>query len=341
MFNSSIARRPVFLTVAVFALALIAACDERGRIVTLPQTAGATSLDILVASNRAPDENLYGADRQNALSFARIAVSVPPTHQPGNVEYPGGRPDPARSFGITSALRTDSAATFGRMLAAEAALRPAGQRDVVVFVHGYNNTFAESLYRFGQIVTDFDLPDVPVLYAWPSGGLARDYLYDRDSIMFSRSGLELLLDQLNAAPVDRITVVAHSMGSQLVIETLRQHAIRTGGRQWGKLGAVVLIAPDIDIEVFGRQVADIGRLPQPFVVIGSAEDRALQLSRWANASQGRLGFPENADALAALGVVYIDSTFAAEPGSDNHMSAVTSPVMIAMLRRLIDQGRGG
>ena len=47
----------------------------------------------------------------------------------------------------------------------DAGLDAAGAREAVVFVHGYDNTFAEGLYRQVQMHHDFALPDLAINYA--------------------------------------------------------------------------------------------------------------------------------------------------------------------------------
>jgi esterase/lipase superfamily enzyme len=44
----------------------------------------------------------------------------------------------------------------------DAGLDAAGAREAVVFVHGYDNTFAEGLYRQVQMHHDCALPDLAI-----------------------------------------------------------------------------------------------------------------------------------------------------------------------------------
>jgi hypothetical protein len=55
------------------------------------------------------------------------------------------------------------------------------------------------------------------------------YGHDRESTAYSRSALESLLKAISRDPaVGEISVLAHSMGNSLALETLRQMAIRDG-----------------------------------------------------------------------------------------------------------------
>lgn len=210
---------------------------------------------------------------------------------------------------------------------------PAGQREAVIFVHGYNTNLAEGLYRFTQMQHDFELRSIPILYSWPSAASGTDYLYDRDSILFARTGLETLIDQISRTPVEWIVLVGHSMGAQLLMEALRQRAIRKGVL-WPKLNMISLIAPDLDIDLFRAQARDIGKLPQPFVVFTSGRDRALQFSEWLSGSDDKLGAIDNLDRLSKLDVMVVDTTAVQGAGIDAHLTAVTSPWMISVLKGL-------
>ena len=87
----------------------------------------------------------------------------------------------------------------------------------------------------------------------------------------------------------RIDIVAHSMGTWVTMEALRQLAI-TGDRDLGgKLGDVVLASPDIDVDVFKSQMRRYGKPNRPFILLLSDDDRALQALRHPGRAQPRVG----------------------------------------------------
>ena len=148
-------------------------------------------------------------------------------------------------------------------------------RRVLVFVHGFNTSFESALFSFAQIVHDSKADVTPVLFTWPSRGSVFEYKYDRESANFSRDALEKLLNRLIKSPnVDEVTVLAHSMGAWLATESLRQMAIREG-RIPDKIGAVILAAPDLDVDVFRAQLNSLGKPRPRFIVFVSQRDRAL------------------------------------------------------------------
>lgn len=319
----------------VLFLVLVAACAPRG-IVTVAPWAGANreALPIFVGTTRERDAaGRFDGKRQGQLSYSRFDIIVPPTHRPGKIEWPTGAPDPERHFLAVDEERFGADAAFIADLRRHLRAQPAGSREVVVYVHGFNNTFAEGLYRLAQLTHDFGLPTPAVHYSWPSAGNPLAYGYDRDSVLYARDGLERLLRNTNAAGADRVLLVGHSMGALLAMETLRQIAISDGPKAGGVVDGVILISPDIDVEVFRRQAARIGHLPQPFVIFTSQRDRALQLSARLTGQTGRLGNLSDVSELAALDVTLFDVTEFSQGGL-GHFTAATSPALIGILGHL-------
>lgn len=314
----------------------LAACATRGEINAMNPNASTNIVDVLVATNRkrVADESIFSGERSERLNFAQMGVSIPQNHRPGELEIARRRADPRRHFGVTSVIDLVDSQAFSAQIARRSLAMPPAEREAVVYVHGFNTRFAEALYRLGQMYHDFRATGIPVLFSWPSSGNADDYLYDRDSVLFARDELERLLDRLENSQVSRIQLIGHSMGSQLIVETLRQRSIRRNGELWSKLNGVILISPDIDIDVFKRQAEEIGQLPQPFVIMTSNHDRALQLSEWISASRTRLGSVSDGSLLAALQVTVIDTTDESSRLGLNHMTGATSPAMISMLSGL-------
>jgi esterase/lipase superfamily enzyme len=134
-----------------------------------------------------------------------------------------------------------------------------------------------------------------------------DYVYDRDSATIARDGLEQLLRLAADSGVEDLHIFAHSMGNWATIEALRQAKIAGHGDFGGKLRAVVLAAPDIDVDVFKAEMQVIGRPKYPFVLFSSSDDQALWLSGLIAGEKPRLGaYTEDKEAIADLGVIVID-----------------------------------
>lgn len=329
------------VTILLSALLLVA-CASRGDFTYVdqlpPEQAAAaralgTSEAVFVGTSRAAvagaGKGAFGFDRSARAAFIRYDITIPPDRDLGEVNWPKSarRADPSRDFLTLDAVPFADADDFRRELHGAMARR--GQRDVVVYVHGFNNTMAESVYRVAQMHHDLKVPGVAVHYAWPSRGSALGYVYDRDSALFGRDGLEELLAEVAGAGADRILIVAHSMGGAVAMETLRQAAIRGDRRVMDHIGGVVLLSPDLDVDLFKAQADAMGSLPQPFIIFGSSRDSILNISSRISGAPDRLGNLKDLRPLGNLKVTYLDT--AAYSEGSGHFNVGTSPALLQLL----------
>jgi esterase/lipase superfamily enzyme len=339
------ARAALLFVLGLSALAAGCAARPYGSLIVGTTTPDASQVDILVATTRAPVLDppgvMFGGARGRGFNFADIVVSIPPdsARQPGDVEWPSSPPgNPNREFVTLRADRLDLAeakANFNARIA-----RTPG-RKVLVFIHGFNTRFEEAVYRLAQIVHDARVDVEPVLFTWPSGGSITDYVYDRDSAMYSRDALEVLLQALADNPnVGSISILAHSMGNYLAIEALRQMSIRDRGLPT-KIRDVMLASPDIDVDVFRRQIASIDAKPRStqFTLFISRDDRALGLSSFLARDSTRLGaLDPNKEPYSSIlekaRVNVIDLTNVASNDATNHSKFASGEVVTAIGNRL-------
>ncbi|WP_182087204.1 alpha/beta fold hydrolase [Aureimonas sp. ME7] len=248
---------------------------------------GARQVTIFVATDPAPlEEKAVGtAVERAALNYMELTVSVPPDHQSGAVEWSeAGAGDPSRSFVVTGRRVLDKAA-FARTIAARAG--PKGT--IGIFVHGYNYTLAEAAFRTAQLSADTAGVDVPILFSWPSEGAVTGYVADRDAATYARDDLAEVMKIVGRTKTSgRIFLAGHSMGGWLVMETLRQLRLEKRDALIARFD-VALAAPDIDVDVFRRQLDVVGPLDPPLTLLVAGDDRALALSRRLSGNRGRVG----------------------------------------------------
>ena len=318
-------------------LALLGCTPVQDRISFAPKVPQAALQEIFVTSGRLPNTEPTDLqkDRTAMTRFVKYDVSVPPTHQLGQVEWPKKDVNPLTDFAVTDLQDFGAPDAFLRAIQAQRG------DDVTVFVHGYNNTPSEALYRFAQIGHDFEISSARVLFAWPSAGKATGYVYDRDSVLFSRDAFADVLTDIARKTDKEITLMAHSMGAHLTMEVLRQLAIT--GRQdvLDKLRVVALLAPDIDPDVFRRQAKAIGKLPDPFLIMTNEDDRALSLSSFLNIGRQKVGNLNRAADVAGLDITLFDFTDLEDGSNLDHLVPMTSPVAIRVLRDLVKSDRAG
>jgi esterase/lipase superfamily enzyme len=290
--------RTVAFTTAVLTVLMLCGCASRpsGNLVVVSSSApGANVVDMLVATTRSDDAVppgvMFNGERGRGLAFADIAVSIPPdaVRKVGEVQWPSSIPgDPARDF-VT--LRADRLDLKQAVAAFDKRLEKGSPRHVLLFVHGYNTRFEEAVYRFAQIAHDSGAPVVPVLFTWPSRGKLVQYLYDRESATYSRDALEAVIMAMVKDPnVGSISILAHSMGNFIAVEALRQMVIRNRALS-PKIKDIMLAAPDIDVDVFRRQIAEIEASDKspPVTLFVSQDDHALAVSGELAGNEPRLG----------------------------------------------------
>jgi esterase/lipase superfamily enzyme len=286
-----------YLTVISISAALAcSACGGRpSQGVLIPLAAGARAegtdrVPILIATTRqrttADAGEMFGSERAADVSYAAITVSIPPdaSRKIGEVQWPATLPgDPRTDFVTISADYTDKQSFLATITAVA---KQTGRSKVLVFVHGFNNRFDDAVYRFAQIVHDSKAPAIPVLFTWPSRGETklRAYTYDRESANYSRDALEDLLNSLTGLPaITEVNLLAHSMGNWVALEALRGRSIRRSASaallKPDKLKNALLVAPDVDVDVFRTQILRMGPARPRIALFVSQDDSALGLSK--------------------------------------------------------------
>ncbi|MXN67414.1 alpha/beta fold hydrolase [Stappia sp. GBMRC 2046] len=305
---------------------MLAACGGRpgpgSLAIATTNAPGASEHLLLVATTREKDERpgtYFNGERSQQLNYAEAVVSVPPTHQSGQIEWPAQAPgDPAKDMVLKSASYLDGEEAFRRVLNAELAKREPQAREVVLFIHGYNTRFPEALFRFAQFYHDSSTDRVPVLFTWASRGELSDYVYDTNSATAARDGLERTIRDILASGAKRVHIMAHSMGNWVLMETIRQIKISGKPVPQEKIGLIVLAAPDLDIDVFKSQLKRVGRPERPFIILLSKDDRALKASSIIAGGKERVGRYEDEEELAELGAIIIDLTKLEGQDAANH-----------------------
>jgi esterase/lipase superfamily enzyme len=281
---------------------------------------------LLVATTRKPasgakDGPWFGFERAPRISVARAKVIAPEE----------GR------FSLSAAglevWKLESVETAPRL--ADLLPQSPAPREVLIYVHGFNHTFEQSVIAAARLSTGIRFRGDTIAFSWPSKGSLFDYGYDRESAMWSRDGLEQVLTRLIENPyVARVHVVAHSIGTMVAMEALRQTYARRGPPLVARLGAVVFAAPDIDMDVFSSSVRRVGALASRITVVTATNDRALAVSGWLAGGTTRVGAADKTE-LKHLGLHVIDASKMGW-GVINHDLFMTDYNVRHVIRRAID-----
>lgn len=243
-------------------------------------------------------EDRYGHDR-GQLRYGVAQVSVPVRHQRGKVERPVWwklqfKPDPQRHFAILTLTERSEVNLLAEMRA-DVAATPGKQ--ALLFVHGYNVTFADSICRTAQLAVDLDFAGVPMAYSWPSNGAVEAYTWDMNNADWSKLHLLHVLERLSAdSGADTIHVLAHSMGNRVLAGAMEHFALHHAG-QIPRFRQIVLAAPDIDADIFRTLATAFTANAANVTLYASSKDRALLASHAVN------GYPRAGDTRDGVLVV--------------------------------------
>jgi len=336
------------LLLLYLALLVPAGCGGHPKAVLTPvadTVPGSDRVNMLIATTRNRSEvpgEMFTGERARAPAFADITVSIPAVRKVGEVAWPKKLPsNPATDF---ATLKADEIPLEGAKTWLSATVRKSPDRSVLVFIHGFNNRFEDSVYRFAQIVHDSGVHSAPVLVTWPSRGSLLAYGYDRESTNYTRNALETLFQYLaKDKEVKEVSILAHSMGNWLALEALRQMAIRNDGLP-AKFKNVMLAAPDVDVDVFRSQIEDMGSQHPRFTLFVSRDDRALAFSRRVWGDIPRLGSidPETdpyKQEMADNRITVIDLTKVKAGDDLHHSKFAESPQVVQLIGARISDGQ--
>src|SRR5690554_4454765 len=135
---------------------LLSACSHPPELIgvihpTIPVTSveEVTRHKIFITTTRQASDSvgaLFSKNRAPGLGFASVDVTVPPSHVTGQIERPRRLPpDPRTEFSVVDPVIYRADASFIAEVNRELAKRPPGDRSVLLFVHGYNNTTSDSV----------------------------------------------------------------------------------------------------------------------------------------------------------------------------------------------------
>ena len=266
----------------------------------------AVNWDTLVAQSTSADRKV------------KINLKLGPTHELGRfprIPYRIAR----TSAGLSRAPDVLAAHEEARnALQAEVARRLAlsPRKEVVLYVHGYGETFEVAALTMADLCHFLGREFVCAIFTWPAGGSSFLFGYnvDRESSEFATEDLKKAIRMIAETPgLERIHLLSHSRGTDVVATALSDLSVETyiGEGNLGttfKIGNIVLIAPDIDIDVAPIKIFKVvsdpdlpyGKAPNRGVSVQQApgfhltvyvspNDKALATSGWLFGSLARLG----------------------------------------------------
>jgi esterase/lipase superfamily enzyme len=313
----------------------------------LEERGPSTDVDLLYITDRGPETDPestlpYGQTRSRSIAFGSARVAIGPDvswetleqesrlaqrtrdldlslgrveelgrfpNEPYGVEF---RPD--GTYHDATDLREHDAAErlFREVLERRLASSP--NKEVMLYVHGFNETFATAAFTAAELCHFLGREPVCAFFTWPAsstGSFLISYTSTTESAQYAENNLRKMIRLLATTPgVERVQLLAHSRGTAILMNTMRallSEAIAAGKEPAEALHIdnLVLFSPDIDVDLaFQNITSEISdpsrfsawpseRLPSGLrgrlTIYSSPEDRALFVSRILFRSRHRVG----------------------------------------------------
>ena len=129
-------------------------------------------------------------------------------------------------------------------------------KSALVFIHGFNVSFAEAARRTAQIAHDVPFNGISGFFSWPSAGSPIQYTYDLRKARASSDLFEKFIDALiSNTGIQQLHIIAHSMGNVVLTTTLKDISDKASWADKIRLiNQIILAAPDIDQDEFNRTI---------------------------------------------------------------------------------------
>jgi esterase/lipase superfamily enzyme len=177
----------------------------------------------------------------------------------------------------------------------------------------------------------------PPYYSWPSRGSVPAYTIDEQNIEWAQSNLRRYLeDFFTRSEAQNVYLIAHSIGNRALTRAVAS-LLKDRPDLRSRLKEVILAAPDIDAEVFKRDIAPaLTAAGRPVTLYASSEDQALAASRTVH------GYPRAGESGAGLvivpGIETVDATRVATDFLGHSYFADTTSILSDMFY-LIREGK--
>ncbi len=267
--------------------AIFAPPQDRAPVNSAQSIYKANDLKLLYVTDRAPivdpqtNALSYGSERSRTMSFGSIDIHIEPDSNGamgemklGEIKEIGRFPEvpyPAvissagyrRAPGVVAAHEEAVASLQGEI---RRRLAKTERKEVVIFIHGYNNTFNDAANATGSICSLLGRDFVCVALTWPAGGTRGAFLgynVDRESGEFAVADMRKAIRAIGQTEgVRGVHIIAHSRGTDVLASAFQQlseeaYVSRFSNTENLKVRNIVLFAPDIDIDVAATKIFDV------------------------------------------------------------------------------------
>lgn len=252
--------------------------------------------DILYGTNRETEFVLnkiqFKNKRDCQLHYGSCVVSVPTSHKIGKLERPDWF---SKLFFEESKNKYFTVLENNELVEAKFVesfqdkLKNSSEKDVLLFIHGFNVNFNDAIMRTAQLGYDLNFKGVVTAFSWPSVGSLWGYEADCSTADISSHYLCDFIKTISTGDISNLYIIAHSMGNVVLTKALEKLKI-VGMYPNEKISQIILAAPDIDKDIFINQIMPAIKCKARFTLYASKKDKALLISK-----KLRYGYPRAGD----------------------------------------------
>lgn len=241
--------------------------------------------DVFVATNRgwfaAPGDPAAANAVLEEVQYGRCAVSIPQQQRGTEVKLASDRKG---SGGEESLANVESTAlsTDEFLAGVNDQLERSRQRDLLLFVHGFNVRFDAAVTRAAQLGRDISFNGAIVAYCWPTQGGVLSYDEDEPINAASVEPFTEFLHTLRSGiPAStKMQIVVHSMGNRIVMDALDRLPPPKRGKPFAN---VVLCSPDVGRSDYLKWAPGVVEQCERVTLYANQSDSALIVSKGLHA----------------------------------------------------------
>jgi esterase/lipase superfamily enzyme len=239
-------------------------------------------------TNRRPNDSEslqlgFSKFRDTKIHYGYCRVFIPKSHKIGSTgsswwqRFRSGTDDRLKLIELKGMVADDYWSTISSRLAK----LEIGERDAVIFVHGYNVSFDNAAVHAAQIGFDLSVKGAMAFFSWPSQGAVKGYSADEATIEASEPFIaEFIEDFVARSGAEKVHIIAHSMGNRGVLRAIDRIANKAQRHTGVLIGEIILAAADVDADTFRDLSGAYGRVSRRTTLYVSSRDLAIEASRW-------------------------------------------------------------
>ena len=204
----------------------------------------------------------------------------------------------------------------------------------VIYMHGYYIDFDKGCRRATILKERANLSDRFLWFSWPSDGTLLNYAKDEANLYWSIPDFARVISQIHDRfEGQKLSLMGHSLGGRGV--TLALYEL-THAHPDLRFDNVVLLAPDMDFDLFAKLLPRIRPSAERITIYTSDTDRALAVSAQLH-GYPRLGQSGN-DVGRLMGVEVIDTSDLPTLSPNGHLYHIQNEEVGQDLEQLLNLG---